>query len=109
MNTNRTKPAPVVERVLEGRGTSGTIVATATVRYADGARLNVTFTGSYRVGAPVLVGPPGSRQMEVSDPSRYGNFAANPTQWIRAFYAPIHAKPQAGSNAELDAEAYDTH
>jgi len=75
---------PIVERVLEQRGTTGQITATATVRYADGARLNVTFVGLPQ-GGTVVVGPPESRTVDYA-PSLYGNFNANPTRWIRAFY-----------------------
>jgi hypothetical protein len=81
MNTTGTATT-IVERVLEGRGPDGAITATATVRYANGARLNVAFAAA---GPLVLVGPP-ERQM-LAESGRFGDFVANPTAWVRAFYA----------------------
>jgi hypothetical protein len=74
-----------IHSVKRHSGIAGQFGVTADVQYDEEERRTVEFVGS-TYGGPVVMRM-GPIETFVSDPSRFGQFSADPIKWVREFFS----------------------
>lgn len=90
---NTENPEPEVVRVKRTNGIAGQFQVTAHVQYGESTPQPVTFVGSVYGGPVAMVDFHGVQHL-VSSPSRFGEFATEPEEWVYRYFETPKGLPQ---------------